>query len=82
MAGTATLKKGIDIIRGGGYGSYINTQTGVPMNAQQKSFQRMMAGAAAYARADKSDPFAFARAKAHILNGVATPAEREGKPAY
>ncbi|HAX40276.1 MAG TPA: hypothetical protein DCY10_05320 [Clostridiales bacterium] len=33
--------------------------------------KRMLAGAAAYAAADKSDPFAYARAIAHIKSGVA-----------
>jgi hypothetical protein len=39
------------------------------MNARLQ--QRMIAGAHAYAAADRSDPFAFSRALSHINNGIA-----------
>lgn len=38
----------------------------------------MLAGAAAYAAADKSDPFAYKRAVSHSLNGVASMNRTQG----
>jgi hypothetical protein len=35
-----------------------------------------------YALSDPSDPFAYARAKAHLRNGVASYANLDGKSAY
>lgn len=35
-----------------------------------------------YAAAEKSDPFAYRRAKTHLLNGVASYANANGQPAY
>lgn len=42
------------------------------MSATSKLDLRMLEGAKNYAAADRSDPFAFARAIAHIKNGVAS----------
>lgn len=35
-----------------------------------------------YAAANKSDPFAYRRAKTHLLNGIASYANHEGQKAY
>ena len=35
-----------------------------------------------YAEANKSDPFAYRRAKAHLLNNVASYANQQGQAAY
>lgn len=43
---------------------------------------RMYEGAEVYARADKSDPFAYRRAIAHIKNGVASVSNDKGHAAY
>lgn len=48
----------------------------------RKVHETMMAGAYAYAQADKSDPFAYARAVSHINNGVATPGSSYGAERY
>lgn len=52
------------------------------MNANHPSYKRMVKGAARYAAADRSDPFAFARAIAHIHSGVASLGHDDGGPAY
>lgn len=42
----------------------------------------MVMGARNYAKANASDPFAFARCMTHIGNGIATYADNDGKPGY
>ena len=42
----------------------------------------MLLAAKRYALSDPSDPFAYARAKAHLRNGVASFAGVDGKGAY
>lgn len=44
--------------------------------------KRMIEAAEYYVAYDKSDPFALARAKAHIANGIAQLYNQEGKPAF
>jgi hypothetical protein len=46
-------------------------------DAKKMSYDRMIAAALRYAAADRTDPFAFARAVAHINNGLATVARGE-----
>ena len=43
---------------------------------------RMYEGAEVYARADKSDPFAYRRAISHIKNGFASVTNDKGQAAY
>ncbi len=43
---------------------------------------RMYEAAQRYAAANSSDPFALARAKAHIKSGVAAPFTKDGEKAY
>lgn len=43
---------------------------------------KMIEAAKLYALADSSDPFAYRRARTHLLNGVATYANTKGEEAY
>ena len=43
--------------------------------------QSLVAAAKRYAAADKSDPFAFARAMSHSANGIASYANKNGQSA-
>lgn len=43
---------------------------------------KMREGTENYAKADKSDPFALARALCHINNGIAQPYNRAGEEAF
>ena len=43
---------------------------------------RMIEGAQRFAQANKSDPFAYGRAVAHINSGVAQWARQDGMPAF
>lgn len=43
-----------------------------PRNAKRLAWDRMEAGARRYAAADRTDPFVYARALAHMKVGVAT----------
>ncbi len=43
-----------------------------PLSKPRYLSPQMLAGARAYALADRSDPFAFARAQTHLRNGVAS----------
>ncbi len=49
------------------------------MNAVELFHQRAIAGARRYAAADRSDPFAFARALTHIRVGIVQPFREEGQ---
>lgn len=53
-------------------------------NAAQNARERMIQGAINYAKFDRSDPFAFARAMSEINNGICTVKVREddGKPCF
>lgn len=46
------------------------------------SKQDMIEAAQRYAKADASDPFAFARAITHLRNGIASRLTSSGKAAY
>ena len=52
------------------------------MSAKSNSHQRMLDGARNYANADKSDPFAYSRATAHLKCGVASPSADKGQAAF
>lgn len=52
------------------------------MSAVKKSNHRMYEGAEVYARADRSDPFAYARAIAHTKSGYASVSNDKGQAAY
>lgn len=52
------------------------------INMARRFNHRMYEGAAVYARADRSDPFSYARALAHIKSGVASVSNDKGQPAY
>lgn len=43
---------------------------------------RMLEGAQAYAAADRSDPFTYARCRTHLLNGVASLHNAQGQDAF
>lgn len=43
---------------------------------------KMYNAAQRYAAANSSDPFALARARAHIKNGIASPFNKDGDRAY
>jgi len=44
--------------------------------------RNMLAAAERYAQADRSDPFALARARLHLSNGIASYANANGQAAY
>lgn len=48
------------------------------MNPQQLFRQRAIEGAKRYAKADRSDPFAFTRALAHLRIGIVSPDNDRG----
>ncbi len=52
------------------------------MSAMKKINDRILVGAANYARADKSDPFAYSRAICHAKNGVSSVNNAQQKPGY
>lgn len=43
------------------------------INARSLHSERMLAGCARYAAADRSDPFAYSRAVSHTKSGIADP---------
>jgi len=49
---------------------------------QQITVEKMLESAKRYAEYDKSDPFAYARARSHILQGIATPYNSQGQEAF
>ena len=52
------------------------------MSAMSNMHQRMLEGAANYAAADKSDPFAYSRAICHMKCGVSSPSAEKGQTAF
>jgi len=50
--------------------------------AQQNNIGLMRLAAERFAASDKSDPFAYSRAMAHLRNGVASYSDQYGRAAY